>query len=122
MRRGNSDFLHCSSIHCLVCFFHSEDGIRHLTVTGVQTCALPIPTVSGTRISVVQQAATNLINSLSNVNIGLMRYSNNLSSPAGPADPGNAYDAYAAGGMVAYPVSPVAVGANRPNLVNTVNR
>src|SRR6266478_9318843 len=23
-------------------FFHSEDGIRDLTVTGVQTCALPI--------------------------------------------------------------------------------
>jgi len=79
------------------------------------------PTVSGTRISVVQQAATNLINSLSNVNIGLMRYSNNLSSPAGPADPGNAYDAYAAGGMVAYPISPVAVGTNRTNLVTTVN-
>src|SRR5205814_3031810 len=50
------------------------------------------PTVSGTRISVVQQAATNLINSLSNVNIGLMRYSNNLSGPAGPPDPGNAWD------------------------------
>src|SRR5207245_7765445 len=23
-------------------FFHAEDGIRHATVTGVQTCALPI--------------------------------------------------------------------------------
>src|SRR5205085_3507433 len=23
-------------------FFHAEDGIRYLTVTGVQTCALPI--------------------------------------------------------------------------------
>src|SRR5205823_6548165 len=69
----------------------------------------------------VQQAATNLINSLSNVNIGLMRYSNNLSNPTGPADPGNVYDAYAAGGMVAYPISPVAVGTNRTNLVNTVN-
>src|SRR5438874_1775650 len=79
------------------------------------------PTVSGTRISVVQQAATNLINSLSNVNIGLMRYSNNLSGPAGPADPGNTWDGYAAGGMVAYPISPVAVGTNRTNLVTTVN-
>ncbi|TLY90868.1 MAG: hypothetical protein E6K40_16205, partial [Gammaproteobacteria bacterium] len=77
------------------------------------------PTVSGTRISVVQQAATNLINSLSNVNIGLMRYSNNLSGPVGPADPGNTWDGYAAGGMVAYPVSPVAT--NRTNLVNTLN-
>src|SRR2546430_6070827 len=28
----------------LICFFffQAEDGIRHLTVTGVQTCALPI--------------------------------------------------------------------------------
>src|SRR2546430_14659972 len=25
-----------------VCFFQAEDGIRYLTVTGVQTCALPI--------------------------------------------------------------------------------
>src|SRR6266436_6062006 len=65
------------------------------------------PVVAGTRISVVQQAATNLINSLSNVNIGLMRYSNNISAPVGPVT-GNAADGYAAGGMVAYPVSPVA--------------
>src|SRR2546430_8675544 len=28
---------------CIVCcFFQAEDGIRDLTVTGVQTCALPI--------------------------------------------------------------------------------
>src|SRR6266853_3258019 len=27
---------------CLFFFFQAEDGIRHLTVTGVQTCALPI--------------------------------------------------------------------------------
>src|SRR5256886_4348442 len=27
---------------CLVFFFQAEDGIRDLTVTGVQTCALPI--------------------------------------------------------------------------------
>src|SRR2546430_17303048 len=26
----------------LFCFFQAEDGIRDLTVTGVQTCALPI--------------------------------------------------------------------------------
>src|SRR5207248_5326337 len=26
----------------LVCFFQAEDGIRDRTVTGVQTCALPI--------------------------------------------------------------------------------
>src|SRR5207245_5918187 len=27
---------------CLLCFFQAEDGIRDATVTGVQTCALPI--------------------------------------------------------------------------------
>src|SRR5256886_11742551 len=31
-------------IVCIIClfFFQAEDGIRDLTVTGVQTCALPI--------------------------------------------------------------------------------
>src|SRR5438477_9691799 len=29
---------------CLVFFFQAEDGIRDLTVTGVQTCTLPIST------------------------------------------------------------------------------
>src|SRR5256886_15400103 len=36
---------------CCVFFFQAEDGIRDLTVTGVQTCALPIsekPTVATT--------------------------------------------------------------------------
>src|SRR6202030_169394 len=28
-----------------ICFFQAEDGIRDLTVTGVQTCALPISPV-----------------------------------------------------------------------------
>src|SRR5437773_3064866 len=76
------------------------------------------PVVAGTRISVVQTAASNLIKSLSNVNIGLMRYSDNLSGPVGPVT-ANALDGYAAGGMVAYPISPVAT--NSTNLVNTLN-
>src|SRR5256886_13012382 len=29
-------------IRCCIFFFQAEDGIRDLTVTGVQTCALPI--------------------------------------------------------------------------------
>src|SRR2546430_11574602 len=29
-------------VRCLFFFFQAEDGIRDLTVTGVQTCALPI--------------------------------------------------------------------------------
>src|SRR2546427_8469583 len=32
-------FVHVS---CIFFFFQAEDGIRDLTVTGVQTCALPI--------------------------------------------------------------------------------
>jgi type IV pilus assembly protein PilY1 len=64
----------------------------------------------GTRISVVQQAASNLINSLSNVNVGLMRYSNN---------DGGSNDSSAAGGMVAYPVT--AVSTARSDLITTLN-
>src|SRR2546430_10155369 len=39
----------------LVFFFQAEDGIRDLTVTGVQTCALPIfsLTGSGTALGIV---------------------------------------------------------------------
>src|SRR5205085_8411552 len=29
-------------LYCFFFFFQAEDGIRDLTVTGVQTCALPI--------------------------------------------------------------------------------
>src|SRR3989475_6501371 len=29
-------------VYCIFFFFQAEDGIRDLTVTGVQTCALPI--------------------------------------------------------------------------------
>src|SRR5699024_11848248 len=35
------------AVHCDVCFFFpAEDGIRDRNVTGVQTCALPILTLS----------------------------------------------------------------------------
>src|SRR2546430_4169020 len=39
----------CNSVVCLISFFfffQAEDGIRDLTVTGVQTCALPISPLS----------------------------------------------------------------------------
>src|SRR2546430_560182 len=52
---GNGGFLHCIqmdtsvnaanqvvSVGADIFFFQAEDGIRDLTVTGVQTCALPI--------------------------------------------------------------------------------
>src|SRR6266478_8390636 len=37
-------FFSCRRSHtrCIFFFFQAEDGIRLLTVTGVQTCALPI--------------------------------------------------------------------------------
>src|SRR5712664_3823429 len=35
-----------SPLHYLFFFFQAEDGIRDLIVTGVQTCALPICSVS----------------------------------------------------------------------------
>src|SRR2546430_10749894 len=44
MRRSGKgwDALPRRSLRRVVFFFQAEDGIRDLTVTGVQTCALPI--------------------------------------------------------------------------------
>src|SRR2546430_12893702 len=45
------------TISCMACslfFFQAEDGIRYLTVTGFQTCALPI---SGGHLSLRLRAA-----------------------------------------------------------------
>src|SRR2546427_12234350 len=40
-------------IICFFFFFQAEDGIRDLTVTGVQTCALPIyPIISESQVDV----------------------------------------------------------------------
>src|SRR5256886_7061002 len=39
-------------------FFQAEDGIRDLTVTGVQTCALPISS-AGVRKPALQEAYTS---------------------------------------------------------------
>src|SRR5256886_7901445 len=35
------------NVRCVFFFFQAEDGIRDLTVTGVQTCALPIYVLRG---------------------------------------------------------------------------
>src|SRR2546430_2556095 len=40
-QRQMLEWNYCSCIECFF-FFQAEDGIRDLTVTGVQTCALPI--------------------------------------------------------------------------------
>src|SRR2546427_746930 len=54
-----------SIVVCYFFFFQAEDGIRDLTVTGVQTCALPICWVlpcrfamAASRLSVLQPART----------------------------------------------------------------
>lgn len=53
--------------------------------------------VTRTRLEVVQEVASNLVSSITGVNVGLMRYSNN----------GGSGDASAEGGMVTFPVTPV---------------
>lgn len=62
--------------------------------------------VTSTRLKVMQQAATNLLNAVSNVNVGLMRYSSNTSNENG-------------GGMVLEPVAPIA--DNRAELIREIN-
>src|SRR2546430_4117975 len=42
LRNRTVEWSRASSLDRLVFFFQAEDGIRDLTVTGVQTCALPI--------------------------------------------------------------------------------
>jgi type IV pilus assembly protein PilY1 len=69
-------------------------------------------TAQGTRLSVVTQAATNLINSMTNVNVGLMRYSDNSSSATPCINQGSlpSSDCNAQGGMVVYPITPIGTG------------
>ncbi len=71
--------------------------------------ANPPDTNLGTRLSIVKAAATNLLDDLSGVNVGLMRYSDN----------GGSGDTSAQGGMVTYPVSPIAT--SRQALKDTIN-
>src|SRR5256886_11382531 len=52
--RGNTD---CIDVE-LFFFFQAEDGIRDLTVTGVQTCALPISRSSFKRTSTKTSSST----------------------------------------------------------------
>ena len=71
--------------------------------------ALNPATTQDSRINIVKNAASNIISSVSGVNIGLMRYSNGATI----ANDG------ARGGMVAFPVSPIA--SNRAALTTTLN-
>jgi type IV pilus assembly protein PilY1 len=56
------------------------------------------PIADRSRLQIVQEAASNLVQNLNDVNLGLMRYSNN----------GGGGDTTAEGGMVTFPVSNVA--------------
>jgi type IV pilus assembly protein PilY1 len=81
-------------------------------------------TVQGTRLSVVQQAATNLVNSMTNVNIGLMRYSDNSSNTSPCINQSNlpyndSGDCTAQGGMVTFPITPIATG--KSGFLSTLN-
>ncbi len=79
-------------------------------------------TVQGTRLSVVTTAATNLINSMSNVNVGLMRYSDNSSHQTPCINQGSlpSSDCGAQGGMVVFPITPIATG--RSAFLTTLNK
>src|SRR2546430_6395327 len=49
-----------SEMGCFVFFFQAEDGIRYLTVTGVQTCALPISVASRIFLQIEQRVADRI--------------------------------------------------------------
>src|SRR5256886_4704573 len=49
-------FLHIAYLVFFFFFFQAEDGIRDLTVTGVQTCALPISAGGEDRVEAGQVA------------------------------------------------------------------
>src|SRR2546430_11510635 len=50
-RRRRSNVLLISYSRLVFFFFQAEDGIRDLTVTGVQTCALPICAFSAVKLA-----------------------------------------------------------------------
>src|SRR5699024_5136870 len=54
-------------------FFQAEDGIRARNVTGVQTCALPIFSASGTRVTTRSTAAEKMLDSATPVKIRVIR-------------------------------------------------
>src|SRR2546430_5806048 len=51
-----------SRVLLLFFFFQAEDGIRDLTVTGVQTCALPISARAGDIVKPIARTATTKAN------------------------------------------------------------
>ncbi|HWK49239.1 MAG TPA: VWA domain-containing protein, partial [Steroidobacter sp.] len=74
-------------------------------------------TTFGTRLSVMQQAARTLLNSVTNVNVGLMRYSTNVSYQVGSGR--DQKTVINGGGMVLAPVQPIE--ENRAQLIALIN-
>src|SRR2546427_2229335 len=72
--------LSCRVVAVFFFFFQAEDGIRDLTVTGVQTCALPIFECHRARLSPHDE--------LRDERVVMQRDLVALLDPAIPADPG----------------------------------
>ena len=75
-----------------------------------------LPTLTKTRLQIVKEVATDMINTLQGVNLGLMRYSNNGGDSRDPDDD----EFEARGGMVTYPVSELTT-VTRAEMATMVN-
>src|SRR5688572_33466637 len=64
-------------------FFHAGDGIRYLTVTGVQTCALPISTPKRGRSVPEPKALLRAVQDAHGFEIGRASCRERLESPVG---------------------------------------
>src|SRR2546430_3412408 len=49
------------SVECVCFFFQAEDGIRDLTVTGVQTCALPISKLTTADVDMIRERSPDVV-------------------------------------------------------------
>src|SRR5262249_59334975 len=68
-----------------VCFFQGEDGIRDWSVTGVQTCALPIsPATASSRRAPASTSATIAPSALATLNGPGSVTDASASTPPGP--------------------------------------
>jgi type IV pilus assembly protein PilY1 len=74
------------------------------------------PTLTKTRLEIVKEVATSMINTLQGVNLGLMRYSNNGGDSRDPDDD----EFEARGGMVTYPIRELTT-TTRADMVTMVN-
>src|SRR2546430_3900443 len=76
-----------SFLNCWFFFFQAEDGIRDLTVTGVQTCALPISAKDDT-LPPTAFRAPNTPSLAFDAGTGSLTflYQNNINRPVSKAD------------------------------------